>query len=196
MSDQSAIRFIYITYIYIYITFLFSYLNRYNCAGYWVLTSYFMNNIKTDYGLWIYTTYVILIRGELYSDIFLYEKNDQVIMTPCNEIKDYLSFGVHKSSLAPQCLYQASKVSSQIISLCATEIHFSIVFWNCSESVMFFLKFFLLCHDCKIFKFSFVIIVLFFLIVICIWFHSSPCSILLWFFYDFRLNMLTDWNMK
>jgi hypothetical protein len=100
MSDQSAIRFIYITYIYIYITFLFSYLNRYNCAGYWVLTSYFMNNIKTDYGLWIYTTYVILIRGELYSDIFLYEKNDQVIMTPCNEIKDYLSFGVHKSSLA------------------------------------------------------------------------------------------------
>ena len=61
---------------------------------------------------------------------------------------------------------------------------------------MFFSKFFLLCHDCKIFKFSFVIIVLFFLIVICIWFHSSPCSILLWFFYDFRLNMLTDWNMK
>jgi hypothetical protein len=29
-------------------------------------------------------------------------------------------------------------VSSQVISVCATEIHVSIVFWNCSESVMFF----------------------------------------------------------
>jgi hypothetical protein len=76
------------------------------------MESYTYNNQKEQNNDYIYTTYVILIRGELYSDIFLYEKNDQVIMTPCNEIKDYLSFGVHKSSLAPP-LFIAVSVPSQ-----------------------------------------------------------------------------------
>jgi hypothetical protein len=70
------------------------------------LSEQFQNTIET----WISVAHTEMTW--LHSDIFLYEKNDQVIMTPCNEIKDYLSFGVHKSSLALP-LFIAVSVPSQ-----------------------------------------------------------------------------------